>query len=96
MSEQPQSASFRTVIAGEDGWETSCASIEGHETPDVASGRARSGLLRLVGRQLLAVLTAQYTLVTIGTSLAVAGSLRYLVTPHIVSQFEALAAALRH
>lgn len=44
---------------------------------------------------LLAVFTAQYTIVAIIVSLSVAGTLRYLVTPQIVAKFEAIDAALR-
>ena len=44
---------------------------------------------------LVAVLTAQYTLVAIAVSLTVAGTLRYLVTPQIVAKFEAIEAALK-
>ena len=44
---------------------------------------------------LLAVFTAQYTIVAILVSLSVAGTLRYLVTPQIVEKFEAIAAALK-
>lgn len=46
-------------------------------------------------RAILAVLTAQYTLVAIIVSLSVAGTLRYLVTPQIVAKFEMIAAALK-
>jgi hypothetical protein len=44
---------------------------------------------------LLAVFTAQYTIVAILVSLWVAAALRYQVTPQIVEQFEAIAAALK-
>jgi hypothetical protein len=44
---------------------------------------------------LLAVFTAQYTIVAILVSLSVAGTLRYQVTPQIVEKFEAIAAALK-
>jgi hypothetical protein len=44
---------------------------------------------------LLAVFTAQYTIVAIVVSLSVACTLRYLVTPQIVAKFEAIAAALK-
>lgn len=44
---------------------------------------------------LLAVFTAQYTIVAILVSLSVAGILRYQVTPQIVEKFEAIAAALK-
>ena len=44
---------------------------------------------------LLAVFTAQYTIVAILVSLSVAGTLHYQVTPQIVEQFEAIATALK-
>ena len=44
---------------------------------------------------LVAVLTAQYTLVALAVGLTVAGILRYLVTPQIVAKFEAIEAALK-
>lgn len=46
-------------------------------------------------RPILAVLTAQYTIVAIVVSLSVAGTLRYLVTPQIVAKFELIATALK-
>jgi len=44
---------------------------------------------------LMAVFTAQYTLVTIVVGLTLAGTLRYAVTPQIVAKFEAIEAALK-
>ena len=46
-------------------------------------------------RAILAVLTAQYTMVAIMVILVVAGILRYLVMPQIVAKFELIAAALK-
>jgi hypothetical protein len=54
--------------------------------------RLRRRRLRAI---LLAVFTAQYTIVAILVSLSVAGTLRYFVTPQIVDKFEAIAAALK-
>jgi hypothetical protein len=45
---------------------------------------------------ILAIATAQYTIVTILVGASVAGALRYLVTPQIIAQFDAIAAALKH
>jgi hypothetical protein len=61
-----------------------------------AARRRPSGRLRRIVGILLAVFTAQYIIVTIGTGLAIAGTLRYVVTPKIVATFETLAAALKH
>ena len=44
---------------------------------------------------LLALFTAQYTMVAIAVSVTVAGTLHYLVTPQIVEKFEAIAAAIK-
>jgi len=44
----------------------------------------------------LAVVTAQYTIVALVVGTSVAGALHYLVTPRVVAQFEAIAAALKH
>ena len=46
-------------------------------------------------RSILLALMAQYTLVSIGIGLTVAGILRYVVTPQIVAKFEAIEAALK-
>jgi hypothetical protein len=45
---------------------------------------------------LLAIATAQYTVVAIIVGTSVAAALRYLVTPQIVAQFEAISEALKH
>lgn len=44
---------------------------------------------------LIAVFTAQYTLVALIVGLTVAGVLHYLVTPQIVAKFEAIEAVLK-
>ena len=46
-------------------------------------------------RSILLALMAQYTLVSIGVGLTIAGILRYVVTPQIVAKFEAIEAALK-
>jgi hypothetical protein len=46
-------------------------------------------------RAISAVLTSQYLIVAAVVSLAVAGILRYVVTPQIVEKFEMIAAALK-
>ena len=60
-----------------------------------AGRRRSSGWLRRLLGLLLAVFTAQYIIVAIGTGLSVAGTLHYVVTPKIVATFETLAAALK-
>src|SRR5207249_11354945 len=46
-------------------------------------------------RSILLALMAQYTIVTMIVGLSLAGILRYVVTPQIVAQFEAVEAALQ-
>ena len=43
----------------------------------------------------LAVVTAQYTIITICVSLSAAASLHYVAAPQIVARFEAVIAALK-
>jgi hypothetical protein len=71
------------------------STIEGEDTATLAAApppKVRRHRMRGI---LLAVFTAQYTIVAILVSLSVAGTLRYLVTPQIVEKFEAIAAALK-
>jgi hypothetical protein len=69
--------------------------VEREEVPTLAVGKRRSGRLRPLRRALLAIFTAQYTIITIVVGLSVAGILRYFVTPQILATFEALAVALK-
>jgi len=46
-------------------------------------------------RSILLALMAQYTIVAMVVGLSIAGILRYVVTPQIVAQFEAIEAALK-
>ena len=71
------------------------SSAEGEDNAILAVARAPKVRRRRL-RTILAVLTAQYTLVTMAVSLTVAGILHYLVTPKVVAQFEAIAAAFKH
>ena len=70
------------------------SAVEDEETSFVLPRACRSARPRRL-RAILAVLTAQYTMVAIIVILAVAGVLRYLVTPQIVAKFELIAAALK-
>jgi hypothetical protein len=69
--------------------------VEREDIPIPVAGKRPSGWLRRLRGVLLAVLTAQYTIIAIGAGLSVAGTLRYGVTPKIVTTFEALAVALK-
>ena len=70
------------------------SSVENEDAFIVAASVPKARPRRL-GAILLAVLTAQYTIVTIIVSASVAATLHYLVTPQIVAQFEMILAALK-
>jgi len=61
-------------------------------TAAVSAPRKRRRWLRAA----LLIFTAQYTITAIMVGACVAATLRYLVTPQIVAQFEAISAALKH
>ena len=63
------------------------STIEGEDAATLAAAPPPKVRRRRMRAILLAVFTAQYTIV--------AGTLRYLVTPQIVEKFEAIAAALK-
>jgi hypothetical protein len=71
------------------------STVEDEDDLIAVAGSARKGRRRPLRAIFLAVLTAQYTIIAIVVSLSVAGTLRYMVTPKIVAQFEAIAAALK-
>jgi hypothetical protein len=71
------------------------SSVEGEDALILAVAKAPKTRWRRLRAILLAIFTAQYTIVAIAVSLSVAGTLRYLVTPQIVARFEAIAAALK-
>ena len=71
------------------------STVEGEDAAILAAAAPPKVRRRRMRAILLAVLTAQYTIVAILVSLSVAGILRYLVTPQIVEKFEAIAAALK-
>lgn len=69
--------------------------VEREDVPIQTVGTRSRSRLRGLRRALLAVCTAQYTIIAIGAGVSVAGTLRYGVTPKIVATFEALAVALK-
>lgn len=71
------------------------STVEDEDALILAAARPPKIRRRRLRAILLAVFTAQYTIVAIVVSLSVAGTLRYLVTPQIVEKFEAIAAALK-
>ncbi|NOJ41922.1 hypothetical protein [Bradyrhizobium australiense] len=72
------------------------SSVEGEDDAILAVAPAPKVRRRRLRTIFLAVFTAQYTLVALAAGLTIAGILRYLVTPKIVAQFEAIAAAFKH
>jgi hypothetical protein len=71
------------------------STIEGEDAAILAVAPPPKVRRRRLHSILLAVFTAQYTIVAILVSLSVAGTLHYQVTPQIVEQFEAIATALK-
>ena len=71
------------------------STVEDDDALILAAASAPKAQRRRLRAILLAVFTAQYTLVAIAVSVTVAGMLRYLVTPQIVARFEAIEAALK-
>ena len=71
------------------------SSIEGEDGLIAVAASAPKVRRRRLRAILLAVFTAQYTIVAILVSLSVAGVLRYQVTPQIVEQFETIVATLK-
>lgn len=71
------------------------STVEDEDALILAAARPPKIRRRRLRAVLLAVFTAQYTIVAIVVSLSVAGTLHYLVTPQIVEKFEAIAAALK-
>lgn len=71
------------------------STVEGENTAILAAAPPPKVRRRRLRAILLAVFTAQYTIVAILVSLSVAAALRYQVTPQIVEQFESIAAALK-
>jgi hypothetical protein len=69
---------------------------EDHNPAIVAAAGAPKPRRRRLFTILLAAATAQYTIVALVVGASVAVALHHLVTPHVVSQFEAIAAALKH
>jgi hypothetical protein len=71
------------------------STVEDEDALILAAASAPKIRRRLLRAILLAVFTAQYTIVAIAVCVTVAGTLHYLVTPQIVARFESIAAALK-
>lgn len=69
--------------------------MPGTEATAVVRTTAPGSTFQRLRRLLFAVFTAQYVLVAICAGLAVAGTVRYVVSPQVVGQFEAIATALK-
>ncbi|MBI5262922.1 MAG: hypothetical protein HY852_14005 [Bradyrhizobium sp.] len=61
----------------------------------VSSRVVRPGPLRRLLRLALTILTAQYTLIAVGTGLSVAATVKYVVSPQVMARFEAISTALK-
>jgi hypothetical protein len=70
------------------------STVEGEDALLLAVASAPKDRRRRL-RSILLALMAQYTIVTMIVGLSVAGILRYVVTPQIVAQFEAIEAAFK-
>jgi hypothetical protein len=70
-------------------------SIEHLHAPTFDRSKARLHPLRRLSRVLLAIVTSQYLVIAIGVGLAVAATVNYAVAPRLVSQFQAIAAAVK-
>ncbi|XSC43907.1 hypothetical protein ACF1BQ_040080 [Bradyrhizobium sp. RDT10] len=70
------------------------STVEGEDALLLAAAKAPKVRQRRL-RSILLVVMAQYTIVAMVVGLSVAGILRYVVTPKIVAQFEAIEAALK-
>lgn len=83
------------VEAGQPAESTCEPTLDAAAVAATAPSPARPGPLARTLRLVLAVLTAQYTLIAIGTGLSVAATVKYVVTPQVVAKFEAVSAALK-
>jgi hypothetical protein len=75
--------------------EEQISSVEDQDDLIAAPARApkrRPGRLRAAA---FAMLTAQYTIIAIIVGASLASTLRYLVTPQIITKFEAITVALK-
>jgi hypothetical protein len=70
------------------------SAVEGENSAILAVASAPKVRRRRL-RSIVLALMAQYTIVATVVGLSVAGILRYVVTPQIVAQFEAIEAALK-
>ena len=71
------------------------SAVENEDALILAAASAPKTRRRPLRAILLAVFTAQYTIVAIAVCVTVAGTLHYLVTPQIAARFESIAAALK-
>ncbi len=70
------------------------SSVEGEDARLLAAAKPPKVRRRWL-RSILLALVAQYTIIAMVVGLSVAGILRYVVTPQVVAQFEAIEAALK-
>jgi hypothetical protein len=70
--------------------------VEPSDAPYPTTMRTPTSRWRRPWRLLLAIFTAQYTIIAIMIGVSLAATLRYVVTPEIAAKFEAITAALKH
>jgi hypothetical protein len=70
------------------------SSVEGEDALLLAAAKPPKIRRRWL-RSIVLALMAQYTIIAMVVGLSVAGILRYVVTPQILAQFEAIEAALK-
>ena len=71
------------------------STTDSDEAAILAAARPRKVRRRRL-RAILLALATQYAIIATIVGLSVAATLHYLVTPHVVAQFEAIEAAFKH
>ena len=71
------------------------STTEGEDAAILAAAKPQKVRRRRL-RAILLALATQYVIIATIVGLSVAATLHYLVTPHVVAQFEAIDAAFKH
>ena len=70
------------------------STVEGEDALPLAAAKPQKVRRRPL-RRILLTLATQYVIIATFVGLSVAATLHYLVTPHVVAQFEAIEAAFK-